>query len=129
MTRDKVEKKLQELEQDHANILAVLNELAIEEIYNTQSLRFALIDKCFDYVSKHIIREEYLMCRTNYPDIANHENSHEALQATFLLYMRQILAGELNCQEAINITNSIFKDHIDTIDAPFYQWVKLKYNI
>ena len=123
MLRD-LKEQMKVLERDHEILEQVLVELSEEDVYNNIDLRFDLVGKCFEYISEHIIREEHTMAWTKYTGLAEHEQAHEQLQENFLRYMRQILSGELSCQEAVDIYGSMFRKHIEVVDAPFYSWVK-----
>ena len=113
-----------ELNQEHEDFLVIIHQLRNEESYLDRDIRQEIINKGFDYISNHMIREERIMSLMKYPFLEEHENSHNNLQKTFLIIIRELLQEETSQETFITLIEETFEIHITTLDKKFFDWIK-----
>lgn len=66
-----------EVDADHRNLVRLINELDTMLSQGVDPARFgSVIDTLIDYAENHFRREEEMLERLGYPDIADHAESH-----------------------------------------------------
>jgi hemerythrin-like metal-binding protein len=82
------------IDDDHRRMIAAYNELveAMKDGSDTESL-ISILDYLLAVMQEDFLREEKLMHRTKFPDVARHEAEHDALVVEFANARHRLLSG------------------------------------
>jgi hemerythrin len=115
------------IDEDHKKLIAMINDLYDAILAGRERKKLDnLLDRLVDYTRYHFAREEKLLARTGYPDVAAHKHAHSDMAAWIKTASRRYhnssaMAPSL---EAINHLTDWFYNHILSYDQKFAPHLK-----
>ena len=112
---------VQELDDQHKTLIAMLNSLAEAiESGTSQHVRIGVFNKLFEYTQVHFAAEEKMMHSARYPEYEEHKQEHETLVAQVVQFREKLASDQsLASTEFLMFLRKWLTNHIMKSDKAY----------
>ena len=116
------------VDEDHKKLLSLINQLQTAAHYQTDStLIESTLNDLVDYTKYHFSREEQLMEKNNYPDLAEHKEQHTAMVKKVTEFINEYRADNTRTiDNVISYLKTCLINHIKGTDLEYSPYIKDK---
>ena len=113
--------KVVQCDEQHKRLFAIINELAdAMRMGKGQELVGKTVGELLRYTTVHFQQEEELLKKTNYPQLAPHQEMHQRFVADVAALQKQAQAGEnTNSVKVLNMLRDWLINHIQKVDQQY----------
>lgn len=126
--RDDLSVGIQAVDDDHKNLLHLINNLQTAVYYPTgETFERQALEELVAYTKYHFEREEQLMEANGYPDFANHKREHEAMIAKVGDFLAEYEKDrEATVERLTEFLKTWLINHIQGTDQKYSPYLKSK---
>lgn len=117
-----------ELDDQHKGIISIINDLYTAILHQTTQRELnSILDRLLEYTRSHFEREEQLMEKVLFPDLAKHRIAHDILARRTSELREQALHNKNDVAvEAMSFLKDWWIDHIIVMDSQYKPYMEGK---